>query len=250
MAREEGYDNSFNPSKYITLPDDKVFLMRCLHKFYSTLNGHDKLKILDYGCGPSLENEISAVSKAAEITMADYCKPNRDHVKEWLQGKAKHDLSVYLKHLQPDIRDDRDLERAVAAEAEKELKKKIKAVVWCDFTKDRPIEEGHEGPYDVVMALWCMGHAAGNAEEYATNLKRVLSLVRVEGILVMSSYTNKEKGGINHYYMGKRRLSVYCMTTETLCDILLDLGLVDVKLQKVTSNQEGFNVTFITAKKI
>lgn len=242
----EGYNGSFNPSKYNVLPDDKVFLIQCLHKFYSTLNSRGNLKILDYGCGPSLENDISAATKAAEITMADYCKPNRDHMKEWLKGTAKHDLSIYLKHFQPDI--GADLKKAVA-ETERELKSKIKAVVWCDFTKDRPIEEGYEGPYDVVMALLCAGDAAGNSEEYISNLKRVLSLVRVGGTFVMCSYTDKEKAGIDHYYMGKRKFTAYYMTTETLQSTLLEIGLVDIQMQLVPANFRGHNLVFITAKR-
>ena len=97
-------------------------------------------------------------------------------MKEWLKGTAEHDLSVHLKHLQPDI--GADFEKAVA-EIEKELKRKIKVVVWCDFTKDKTIEEGHEGPYDIVMALFTVGHSATNGDEYVAQLQRILSLVRV-----------------------------------------------------------------------
>ena len=175
---EKGYDDKFDVTTYMVRPRDKEFIMKCLDRFFSTVSGCDDLKILDCGCGPSLDNSISAAPKAAEIVMADYCKPNRDHMKEWLKGAVKHDLSNYIKYSRPNI--GADIEKAVA-EVENELRSKTKAVVWCDFTKDKLIEEGYEGPYDVVMSFLCLEDAAGDSEEYVSNLKRILSLLQVNG---------------------------------------------------------------------
>ena len=51
-------------------------------------------------------------------------------------------------------------------ERQKVLRDRVKAVVACDITKDQFIEEGYEGPYDVVKSLLCLGVPATNKDEY------------------------------------------------------------------------------------
>ncbi len=159
---EEGHNNDdFNILTFLdyissTEKDVILFLLECLDNFFSNLEPNS-LKILDYGCGPSLANEISATAKASEIVMADYCTPNREFVKKWLQDPAMYDFSSYFKHVVQNLEGGSEQD---TARREVELRNKVKAVVPCDITKDQFIAEGYEGPYDVVMSFLCLENAA------------------------------------------------------------------------------------------
>ena len=55
------------------------------------------MKILDYGCGPSLPNSISAASKASEIVLADYAVSNREHLQKWVdRDSSARDWTPYI----------------------------------------------------------------------------------------------------------------------------------------------------------
>ena len=62
-----------------------------------------------------------------------------------------------------------------AAKREEEFRKKIKAVVTCDLTKSRIIDEGYEGPYDIVTNILCVENVATNAEEYKMYYRKLAS---------------------------------------------------------------------------
>ena len=75
------YNDDFEVSVYLDFfcneeAEVHDFLLQNLHKFFSAAD-RDDLKVLDFGCGPTLANHISASSKAMEIVLAEHAKPNR-----------------------------------------------------------------------------------------------------------------------------------------------------------------------------
>ena len=80
------------------------FVMKCLARFYTwTLSSvaPNSLKILDYGCGPSLGLSISAALKASEIILADYSPGNREYIQKLLDKNPTlcDHWSSYFKHV-------------------------------------------------------------------------------------------------------------------------------------------------------
>ena len=64
------------------------FLMKCLAEYFKGLERSDSsLKILDYGCGPTVAYSISASSKASEIVLAEYNQLNRKYLQKWVNGE-------------------------------------------------------------------------------------------------------------------------------------------------------------------
>ena len=167
LEAKGSYDDNFKVSTYLDFMVDSElmkFSLECLNECFSAIDsGENGLTVLDYGCGPNLANHISAASKATEIVLADYCKPNRDFTKKWLAADpSAHDWSFYFKHVVETLEGKSHQE---SIERQKVLRDKVKAVVACDITKDQFIEEGYEGPYDVVKSLLCLSNAATNTED-------------------------------------------------------------------------------------
>ena len=95
-----------------------------------------------------------------------------------------------------------------AAQREENLRKVIKAVVPCDITKDPPIAEGFEGPYDVVMSILCIENGCLMKDEYKAAIRRIASLTKKGGnFLLYSSVRNRgehdETPG--YYHVGKEK---------------------------------------------
>ncbi len=245
------YKNEYDVMSYITLllTDEKervTFLLRCLNEFFSKIDSCD-LTILDYACGPSILFEVSASSKASEIVLADYNKLNIGFLKNWLKDPTINDWSPYFKHVVENL-EGRSGEEA--AKREQELGKKVKAVVACDLTKSQIIDEGYEGPYDIVINFMCLNNVATNAEEYQVCLNKVTSLVKTNGNFLFTDVTaEKSHGGT--YAFGGRNYPYFVVTDEIIVDTLRGSGFSDVSLQHLYYDYlpAGEKITFLAARK-
>ena len=99
--------------------------------FFTTEVSGDSLKILDYGCGPSIPYSVSAAPKASEIILADYAEPNREYLKRWLtKDPSAQDWSPYFKYVVQTLEGGSEED---ATKLEEMLRNKVKAVVSCDI---------------------------------------------------------------------------------------------------------------------
>ena len=145
-ATNEGIYKSFDPEGYVKhlfASETTVsnYLLKCLAKFYNSLPCSASLRVLDYGCGPSLAYSISAASKASEIVLADYAKPNRDYLQEWLDGRdSVHDWTPCFQHVVQTLEGGSEED---AKQRQHLLRSKVKAIVPCDINQEDFIDERH-----------------------------------------------------------------------------------------------------------
>ena len=188
----------------------KEFPLAYLHRFFAQKhlisNGGEPLRVLDYGCGPVVAYDISAAGLNVEIVLAEYGAKCRSALNEWLShSPTAWDWSPYIKHVIQNVEGRNEKE---AIEREESLRKAIKAVVACDITQDPPIAEGCEGPYDVIMSMLCIENGCLTQEEYKAAVKRIASLVKRGGnLLLYSSIRNREEHDQTpgYYYVGETK---------------------------------------------
>ena len=71
----------------------------------------------------------------------------------------------------------------------------MKAIIPCDITQDPPIGKGYEGPYDVGMSMIYIENGCLTRQEYKAAVKRMATLVKREGyLLIHSTVQNREEG--------------------------------------------------------
>ena len=182
--------------------------------------------------------------------MADYCKPNRDFTKKWLAADpSAHDWSFYFKHVVETLEGKSHQE---SIERQKVLRDKVKAVVACDITKDQFIEEGYEGPYDVVKSILCLGNTATNNDEYLTHLRKVASLVKMNGTLLYSDVT-AESPKWGPYKFGGKEFEAFNTSAEDIVSTLRIEGFSEIVVKDMKGTDKTLPVdetyTFISAKK-
>ena len=253
MEAKGYYSDDFKVSTYLDdLPVNDLFefSLVCLNESFLAIDrGENGLTVLDYGCGPNLANHISAASKATEIVLADYCKPNREFIKKWLAADpSAHDWLFYFKHVVETLEGKSHQE---SIERQKLLRDKVKAVVACDSTKDQFIEEGYEGPYDVVISFMCLGNAATNTEEYLCYLRKLVSLVKINGTLLYADIT-VESARWCPYILGDNRFESFNISAQDIVSMIRAAGFSEVVVKDMKDpNFAAADKTysFISAKK-
>ena len=257
MEAKGYYDDNFDVSTYVNdhMVDSEIleFSLVCLNECFSAIDsGENGLTVLDYGCGPNLATQISAASKATEIVLADYCKPNRDFTKKWLAADpSAHDWSFYFKHVVETLEGKSHQE---SIERQKVLRDKVKAVVACDLTKDQFIEEEYEGPYDVVKSLLCLGVPATNKDEYIilSFLRKLACLVKINGTLLFSDVT-VESAKWCPYKVGSKEFDPFNIPTEDIVSMLRAAGFSDIVVKDMKVPTKSLPIgdiyTFFSAKK-
>ena len=254
MEAKGYYDDNFDVSTYLDYMVDSTmvkFSLVCLKESFSAIDsGENGLTVLDYGCGPNLANHISAASKATEIVLADYCKPNRDFTKKWLAADpSAHDWSFYFKHVVETLEGKSHQE---SIERQKLLRDKVKAVVACDITKDQFIEEGYEGPYDVVKSILCLGNTATSKDDYLTHLRKLASLVKMNGTLLYSDVT-VESTKWGPYKLGDKEFGAFFVSIKDIVSTLQKAGLSEICVRKMEGTDKTIaadeTFTFISARK-
>ena len=208
----------------------KEFPLAHIHRFFAqkqlTSSGGEPVKVLDYGCGPVVAYDISAAGINAEIVLAEYGAKCRSALNEWIQhSPTAWDWLPYIKHVVQNIegKDERE-----AIKREDSLRKAIKAVVACDISKDPPIAEGYEGPYDVVMSMLCIESGCLTRDDYRAAVKRIATLVKQGGnLLLYSTIRNREDNDQTpgYYTVGKQRHDEVALPLEFVLKTLQENGL-------------------------
>ena len=150
-----------------------------------------------------------------------------EFVRRWLSDPATYDWSPYFRQIVCKLEGG---SREDAARREVDLQKKVKAVISCDVTQEVFIEEGYEGPYDVVMCSLCLENVAKSAEEYQLYLERLLSLVGANGNFLLYEFT-REKFCYGSYEFGGKVYKCFYVTGELICSTLQNAGFVDISIQ-------------------
>ena len=229
------FQRNFDPATYLELsfknPGPGLsaiynFAQENLHQFFKDYPQGHSLKVLDYGCGPVIAHNISAARVASEIVLAEYTKRSRESIKKWLDhDPSAFDWSPYFKHVVQTIEGKSVME---ALEREEMMRKVIKAIVDCDITKDQPIAEGFEGPYDVVISSLAIESACETHADFKAAIKKLLTLLKHGGhFLLYIGIRNRE--GLGCYYTGEQKFHTLCLPEQFVLTTLRESGLTIIR---------------------
>ena len=234
MDTAEHY-KTFDPDEFlktyysdVNVPDRILFRLESLHRAYQGLPPSG-LKVLDFGAGPSIFTVISAASRASEIIMADVAESNRAALRKWLKrDPTAFDWSPYFNHVVQKLEGPQqpDGERA-AREREEKVRQVVKEVVRCNISEDPPVQEGFEGPYDVVMDSWCLAYACTTNEMYEKGIAKLVGLLNPGGTLMIFA---SQRSKPSSYVLGSASFPALAMTEEYVTKVLRQQGLTEVSV--------------------
>ena len=247
-----------NPDNVMHMFQRVMFPLEQYHKFYEPLPGG--LKILDYGCGPVPAFQISAAPHASEIIMADFAEVNRKAVQQWVDKDPRaFDWSPHFDHVVQKLEGKGEEE---ARKREEQLRKAIKAVVFCDVNEEGLIEKGYEGPYDVIVSNGCIEVGCESPEHYVAVVRKLSSFLKPGGRIVTFTVNFKPDllGKQFAYRVGSERFPCMGVTADFMKSALEDAGFSNVTMEccgrekafseaTQDARPERIGVTFVTGIK-
>ena len=174
-------------------------------------------------------------------------------MKKWLKDASIYDWSPFISDI---VENTEGKSHEEAVKREELLRGKVKAVVECDLMKAPFIEKGYEGPYDVVMCIMALEHTANNLEEHRRSLRRLASLVKKNGSLLLCDVTHPTSESGSYEFMGKK-MECFNSTDEDIVSTLEKVGFSDIVIQRMPKTDKDHilaltseeTVIFLSAKK-
>ena len=199
----KGYVDRFNPKTFLLQYYSVVGqgLLRFYHETFKRIKENNELhrSMLDYGAGCSFNIVIGAAGVVSEICMAEYTEKNRAALNDWLKGEPDaFDWSPFFKQVVEDFEGNRK-EDAIE-DRKRRLKAITKAVVSCDLRSEKIIQNGYEGPYDIVTCVGVVETCARNEEEFDVFVHKLSFLVREGGKIILGCW--KHPPGVDGYKVG------------------------------------------------
>ena len=248
ISEKNNYPERFDPRNYL----DAYYKLRpCgpfgtkLHEFFNSaeqkdLYQSDKIKVLDYGCGPAICHSISAagIPNVSEIVLAEYTARNREAVQQWLdKDPSAFDWSLHIKYVVQTLEGKAEQQ---VAEREERMRSLVK-VVSCDITEDPPIDKGYEGPYDIVISCLCLETSCNNLDEYRAGIAKLTSLVKPGGLLLIYSIDMQPEDGPACYDVGQEHFESLCVSCDFIDGALKETSVLSIrKTEKVKKQNERF----------
>jgi SAM-dependent methyltransferase len=229
---QESFRNSYTSlsSSDPSLKEIFQWILSQFHDFYTNIGPKlGAARILEYGAGPaSIYPLISATPYASEIILAEYAEQNRKVAELWKSKKSQApDFSDLFMYVLETLEKNQDLNRAEEREAT--LQALVSQIVPCDITKDVCLDESVRLPFDVVSTQFCLICACSSKEEYAMAIKKLASLLRPGGMIVM---TEAIQGS---YYMvnGEKTPELTLASNEVVRDSLVKAGFTEISMNSL-----------------
>lgn len=240
------YEDKFEPDEYLAqfynspgTPQNyyRDVRLKLIHDVFqaisceATSNEENDFKVLDYGCGPVIAHVISPAGnkRVSEIILAEFTEKNRTSLQRWqVNDTMAFNWVPYLKYVV------QDLEKKEVNEVylrEERLRSVIK-VASCNIKAEQPIERGFEGPYDVVMTFLAIECACTSEVEYIDYIRKLSTLVKPNGKLVMFSKLAQKPQAISYKICGEK-FSYYTVSYEMLLNALHSAGFAKICCTKV-----------------
>ena len=202
-----------------------LFPLEMFHKEFSSLP--TSLKILDYGTGPVIMSLISASTKASELVLAEHSANNREALRSWLADEpGAFNWTPFFEHVVHRL-EGKGIQEVAAREAL--VRTKVSHVVSADLDGSTIIEDGFEGPYDVVSSSGCLDSCGSTRDTFKRNLQNLSALVKPGGrIMLFLSERNMEPESAV-YYIGSQKHNIVSVNAAFVADLLKTFGYTDIK---------------------
>ena len=237
MADKSGFDSKgYLSTRFTDVNKEEriIFPLEMFHKEFSSLP--PSLKILDYGTGPVIMSLISASTKASELVLAEHSANNREALRSWLADEpCAFNWTPFFEHVVHRL-EGKSIQDAAAREAL--VRTKVKHVVNADLDGSTIIEDGFEGPYDVVSSSCCLDSCGSTRDMFKRNLQNLSALVKPGGrfMLFLSERNMEPESAV--YYAGSQKHTIVSVNAAFVADLLKTIGYTDVKSSSCPGDPE------------
>ncbi|KAM3936566.1 indolethylamine N-methyltransferase-like [Leptodactylus fuscus] len=184
---------------YSIFKETTINLMRCCYKVFSSglVCGNT---LTDISLGPIIVHLLSVCEFFEEISVLEF---NDTSIKELELWKNKDPEAFDWTHTLKLFMELKEISRNEWQYAEEMLRKKVKHIVKCDFSKTNPINPFALPRADCVTCMWGLEMISRDHEEYRATLRKMSDLIKLGGHLLMYADINASyfKVGEDTYHL-------------------------------------------------
>ena len=218
-------------------------LLRFYHKAYSGLSGISRL--LEVGGGPTIYQLISASAVANQIIFSEYLDDNRKEITKWIKGRrGAFNWDKYFRFVLQ--LEGKKCSQNSLREIKHRLRKKVKAVIFCDVLKNNVLKTKKYENFDAVSVNFCSESITDNEKDFILSLRNITSLLKENGLLVMTLLKNAR-----YYKVGKVKFCSFPVNEQYIKEVLPQIGYEGIKIKSYKAEPERSYNGFIclTARK-
>ncbi|XP_075449405.1 indolethylamine N-methyltransferase-like [Ascaphus truei] len=218
---DEEYDPRLLVETYLSetsvvAEDTQHFIIRTLYKIFSSGEVTGRT-LLDISKSPAIHHLLSACEIFQEIIVAESNESVKRDLEKWLNKEPDaldwSHTSKLLCQLEG--------KNATWQEKEDQLRKAIKRILICDFTKENPLHPVILPPVDCLLSFTYLEVVSKDLDAYRSNLKKVSSLIKVGGHLVLFLFIS-----MSYYMIGEHKFYYLKCDEECVRKALTDTGFV------------------------
>jgi hypothetical protein len=247
-ARQIHDYSQFNPRKYINeyyskIGEENRFLLEFYHKIYKEVSSEATL--LEFGGGPTIYQLISAAQNVKEIVFAEYLECNRKEVSSWIkaeQGSVNWDEYLdYVLELDYQVVSDKNRRKLRDS-----LINKITAIIECNAYLPEVLISVKHKQFDIVSSGFCLECISSSEKDFTGFIKKVTTLVKKDGQLVMTLLKNSE-----FYTINQLSFPTFPIDEEYINNLLAELGFREIRIETIKAeHDQGYEgIIALTARR-
>ncbi|XP_063791596.1 indolethylamine N-methyltransferase-like [Pseudophryne corroboree] len=171
--------------------------------------------LIDLSVAPLFGHLLVIANTFKEITIVDSSETNRQETEKWLkQDSGAVDWSAWAKIVSSLTGKSEPWQKQ-----EENVRRVVKRILPCDFTKDNPLDPVVLGPVDCVFTALYLESISKDRDTYISNLRKAASLVKVGGYMVMFVPIN-----MSYYVINNHKFFILSIDEAFIQKALVDLG--------------------------
>ncbi|XP_075449403.1 nicotinamide N-methyltransferase-like [Ascaphus truei] len=245
---DEEYDPRLFAETYFSetsvITEDRQNLVRTLYKIFSSGEVTGKT-LLDVSNGSSIYQLLPACESFQEIIVAESNERVKRDLEKWLNKEPDAFDYSHTSKLLCEL----EGKSVMGHEKEEQLRRAIKHILICDFTKENPLHPVILPKVDCLITICYLEVVSKDLDAYRSNLKKVSSLIKIGGHLVLFVAIS-----MSYYMIGEHKFYVLKYDEEFVRKALTDTGFViksvDLHTRKQTTHLTDYeHIGFIWAQK-
>ena len=212
---------AFEPREYLAeyyadVGAENVALLKFFHKAVKSISPNSVL--IDFGCGPTVYQLISAAINVKEVHLADYLDRNLDELRLWLDDEeTAWDWTDFFKAVFR-IEGANNADHSRIQKRHALVRKRITRLLKCDATQMPPVDDAiHK--YDILTSNFCLESVTADRDEWRRLLQNMLSLLKPGGQLIMTALK-----GADSYHVFNTLFPVANVQESDLREALVQCG--------------------------
>ncbi|XP_056409868.1 indolethylamine N-methyltransferase-like [Hyla sarda] len=231
---------------YSIFKETTVNMMRCFYKVFSSglVSGET---LIDLSVGPAIVHLLSVCEFLEEISILKFSDGAIRELELWRHKDPEafvwtHTLKLFMEL--------KEMSRDGWQDAEEMLRRKVKRVVPCDFSKDNPTNPFALPRADCVTCVWGLEMLSRDNDEFRITLRKTSNLIKLGGHLVIYANINA-----SYFMVGDCKYHLLNLDDSFLRQTLIDEGFAivhheNLEREACTDRLDHVQMSFVVARKV